>query len=127
MKKILYNVVTSSLYGIFYFPRREVRVQKKRDGDLYRIIFINGKTFEIRYGYYEEFERDRNDPVPIYPNLLERPVYDGDGRPIVTAMQDVCDHFDGSCGEIGCYGCAHYKAVEDLMGVCINDNKKIEI
>jgi hypothetical protein len=30
-----------------------------KDGDLYKTIRIFGKDFEIRYGYYEEFEKQK--------------------------------------------------------------------
>jgi hypothetical protein len=100
-------------------------MQKQNDGDLYKLIFVGGRIFEIRYGYYEEFEREGGDPVPIYPDLGSTPVYGTDGRRIVTAMQDVCDHFLGECGELGCYGCRHYRCVDDLIGICNNiENKK---
>lgn len=99
-------------------------MQKQRDGDLYKVIFINGRVFEIRYGYYEEFERDSSDPVPIYPDLRSNPIYDSDGRRIVTAMQDICDHFEGDCGELGCYGCRHYRSVDDLIGICLSEKNK---
>lgn len=99
-------------------------MQRYKEGDLYKMIFVNGRVFEIRYGYYEEFERENTDPVPIYPDLLSNPIYGSDGRPLVTAMQDVCDGFHGECGEMGCYGCRHYKAADDFIGVCMNEEYK---
>ena len=100
-------------------------MQKIRDGDVYKTLIINGSIFEIRYGYYEEFERESCDPVPIYPDFLRDPMYDKDGYPFATAMQDVCDRFEGGCGELGCWGCRHYRAMDDLVGICTNAfNKK---
>lgn len=99
-------------------------MQNPKDGDLYKILFINGRVFEIRYGYYEEFERESCDPVPIYPDFGKNPVYDSDGRPFATAMQDICDHFNGGCGELGCWGCKHYRSVDDLVGICMNEKNK---
>ena len=97
---------------------KEDRMSNIRDGDLYRTIKIENSTFEIRYGYYEEYERGRSEPVPIYPNLLANPEYTGDGTPIVTAMQEPCRHFDGCDRELGCYGCRHFQECEDLIGLC---------
>ena len=97
-------------------------MNKIRDGDLYKIININGVSFEIRYGYYEEFERDHHDPVPIYPDFIEKPFYDPEGRPFVTAMQNACDLFDGADPELGCYGCKYYKEEIDLIGICRKQN-----
>ena len=81
------------------------------------IIELFGHTIELRYGYYEEFEREHNDPVPIYPNFIKEPAY-LDGYPLVTAMQDVCEHFDGDDAEIGCLVCKYYERCEDLIGKC---------
>ena len=68
-----------------------------REGDLFRIIRTCGKTFEIRYGYYEERDRHTQfaEPVPIYPDFTELPQYTDDGTPFVTAMQNPCESFEG--------------------------------
>lgn len=95
-----------------------------RDGDLYKIINIDGIAFEIRYGYYEEFERDRSEPMPIYPDLISTPRYTTDGSPIVTAMQDVCHGFEGGDRDLGCYGCRHFRECEDLIGICHHPERK---
>lgn len=92
-----------------------------KEGDLYKVITAQGKTFEIYYGYYEEADRysPYAEPVEIYPRFTEEPVYTDGGMPFVTEMQDVCRHFQGvqsrdnTCGE-----CAYYKKCEDLLGVC---------
>ena len=102
----------------FLLHSKEDKMSNIRDGDLYRTIKIENITFEIRYGYYEEYERGRSEPVPIYPNLLANPEYTADGTPIVTAMQEPCDHFEGGDRELGCYHCRHFQECEDLIGLC---------
>ena len=92
---------------------------KFKEGDLYMNIDIEGRVFEIRYGYYEDFERDHNDPVPIYPDFLKEPIYVG-GTPLVTAMQDACDRFNGKDASLGCISCKYYEPFEDLIGKCTN-------
>ena len=92
-------------------------MNKIRDGDPYKTIRIGDKVFDIRYGYYEEFEREHNEPVPIYPDFIKEPAY-LDGYPLVTAMQDVCEHFDGDDADIGCLVCKYYERCEDLIGKC---------
>lgn len=95
-----------------------------RDGDLYKTITVDGVVFELRYGYYEEYERGRSEPVPIYPDLRAEPKYLSDGTPIVTAMQEACDGFVGDDRELGCYGCRHFEECEDLIGLCrLHSNK----
>lgn len=64
-----------------------------REGELYRRVLIGSRTFEVFYGYYEDFEREKHEPMPLYPDLLREPVYTEDGMLIVTGMQDSCrDH-----------------------------------
>ena len=109
----------------FLFTAKEKTMNKICDGDLYKNIHIQGKTFEIRYGYYEEFERSRSEPVPIYPDFIAEPIYTEDGYPFVTAMQESCELFDGNDRELGCYGCRHFHECEDLIGICESEAKKM--
>ena len=98
---------------------------KKKEGTLYKTLRIKEATFEIRYGYYEDFERARGEPVPIYPDFKEKPQYTSDGRPFVTAMQDPCRYFDGSDKSLGCFGCSYYSSADDLIGLCnMEHNRK---
>lgn len=91
-----------------------------KEGDLYKIIKISNKEFEIRYGYYEEKDRysKYNEPIPIYPDFIKNPEYDNKGYPIVTQMQDKCKYFKGDLKEESCYKCLHYKPHDDLIGIC---------
>ena len=91
-----------------------------RDGDLYKIVTVFGKTFELYYGYYDEMERNGKytEPIPIYPSFLEAPLYTEDGYPFATAMQDICQYFCGSEGEDSCFACRHFEAGEELIGKC---------
>lgn len=93
-----------------------------KEGDLYKVITTHGKTFEIRYGYYEEIDRysKYNDPIEIYPNFVKNPVYTDDGIPFATAMQDACKHFKGEKdADSTCYQCSYYEKCEELLGICI--------
>ena len=91
-----------------------------KEGDIYEVVSVFGKTFEIYYGYSEDFERNSiyNDPVPIYPDLLNSPGYAKDGRRIVTEMQIACDDYLGNPDEDSCGRCAHFVKGEKLFGVC---------
>lgn len=91
------------------------------EGDLFGMIHLCGKSFEIRYGFYEESDRyARNaEPVAIYPDFAAVPQYTDDGLPFVTAMQSPCPHFAGERNEdSGCGDCAHYHHGEELIGIC---------
>lgn len=108
---------------------REVPVHE--EGELFKVITAHGKTFELYYGYYEEIDRHSkyNEPIPIYPNFIENPVYTDDGVPFVTAMQDPCKHYiskRGKCDEDDtCADCTRYEKCEELLGICCCPAKKI--
>ena len=89
-----------------------------KEGDIFKIIEYMGRRFEIRYGYYEE--RDRMfEPMAIYPNFTEDPVFTDDGTPFVTAMQSPCKSFDGRRDENStCGDCSYYQQCEELIGIC---------
>ena len=57
-----------------------------KEGDLYKIITVFGKTFELRYGYYAENERQSkfNEVTPIYPDFRKDPLHTMEGYPFVT-------------------------------------------
>lgn len=100
-----------------------------REGDLYRVINIDGVIFTIYYGYYEEIDRfgKYNEPIPIYPNFNENPQYNMRGEPFVTHMQDICEHYDGVLNGDSCNTCKHYEKREDLLGICLCEkNRKRE-
>lgn len=104
---------------------QEERVLPK-EGNLHKVITAHGKTFELYYGYYEDCDRENPlaEPMPIYPNFIENPVYTDEGVPFVTAMQDPCKHFKHGAGRSDdgedntCSYCIHYEKCEELLGVC---------
>ena len=97
------------------------------EGELYKRLDIQGCVFEIKYGYYEEC--DRNNPIvfpmPIYPDFIANPVYTNEGLPFVTKMQDVCENYSGEdVVDKGCAECIYYEHGEELIGICTCINNK---
>lgn len=95
-----------------------------KEGELYKTVELYGHLIELRYGYYEEYERERGEPLPIYPDLSKAPIYTDDGMPIVTQMQDLCENgksrfVDGCCGE-----CEYFRQGVEMFGVCTNEKNK---
>lgn len=90
-----------------------------REGDLYKTVTLHGKTFEIRYGYYEEIDRE-HDPVPIYPDFMRAPVQTDDGAPFVTLMQDACGDYRprGRGSDRDCGSCVYMERGDELIAVC---------
>lgn len=95
-----------------------------KEGDLYRVVTTYGKTFELRYGYYDE--RDRRNPLcgptVIYPDFSESPPITERGEPFVTMVQDACVHYKGEAPktpDTTCSECLYFRAGEEWFGVCI--------
>ena len=91
------------------------------EGELYRVINVQGTEFAIYYGYYEEIDRTnpQAEPMPIYPDFLKNPQKTNDGFEFVTKMQDACSSYIGeahACPE--CADCKYFKEGSDLIGVC---------
>ena len=92
-----------------------------KEGDLYKEVTISDKTFRLLYGYYESFERESpfNDPIPIYPDFIKEPHYTAEGIPIATAMQNVCEFYNGKNDEdCSCSDCVFFQKYEELFGLC---------
>ena len=92
-----------------------------KEGDLFKIITAHGKTFEIRYGFYEECDRHTRfaEPIPLYPDFIKQPQHTDDGMPFITAIQDVCEHFVGMKDENSvCGDCRFYQHCDEMIGIC---------
>ena len=100
-----------------------------KEGDLYKIIRLYGKTFEIRYGFYEECDRHTlfAEPMEIYPDFIKEPRYTEDGIPFATAIQTPCEKFSGEMDDNStCEECSFYRSGEELLGICICPQRKID-
>lgn len=94
-----------------------------KEGDLYKIVTTFGKTFELRYGYYEECDRQSPlcKPVVLYPDFLREPVYTDNGEPFVTMVQDSCKSYRGEAKRTPnttCAECKYFQRGEDWFGIC---------
>ncbi len=102
-------------------------MKKPTEGEIFKVITLFGKSFELRYGYYEDYERESEygEPIPIYPDFLRTPQYSKDGYPFVTQMQDKCQHAvtlqNGDC----CADCVYYHHGEELLGLCKCEKKRL--
>ena len=100
------------------------------EGELYKVVTTFGKTFQLRYGYYQECDRQSPlcDPVVIYPDFVKDPVYTDNGEPFVTMVQDACKSYRGEAkrtSDTTCYECKYFHSGEDWIGICTcSKNKK---
>ena len=96
-----------------------------KEGDLHKVITAYGKTFEIRYGYYDE--KDRQNPeieaYEVYPDFELNPEYTDDGIPFTVAWKGPCAYFKlaqryKKNEDNGCFECKYFEKCEELLGVC---------
>ncbi len=97
-----------------------LRKTTPREGELYKTIRVEERSYTIVYGYYSEQERLSEDPIPIFPDLALNPEYTTDGKPIVTRIQDPCAYYqcrddnpDGWCAD-----CIYYPGEKEEIGIC---------
>ena len=94
-----------------------------REGELYRVVETFGKSFELRYGFYEERDRQSPlcEPAIIYPDFIREPLFTETGEPFVTVMQDACGYYQGSSKrtpDSTCAECKHFRQGEEWFGIC---------
>ena len=105
------------------------KVLAPREGDLYKVIEVENRTFEIVYGFYEDDERDRIEPLPVFPDLKRNPAFTADGKPIVTGIQETCEHYSpqgNDRGEDWCGDCVHYLKPDSEISVCCCTERRLE-
>lgn len=111
------------------FTDDSLQIPVPKEGDLYKEVTIGNVTFKLHYGYYEDFERNSrfNEPIPIYPDFISQPIFNDQGIPFVTAMQDICEHYSGKGGEDSCSECSHFCKCEELFGLCYNPKRRMPL
>lgn len=99
-----------------------------REGDLYKQLTVAGHCFELRYGYYEDSERQHCPPVVLYPDLSSAPYYSADGYPLVTQVQDICEYCCAEDDEAHwCSDCAYYSTEYQEIGICRCEHRRSKI
>ncbi len=118
------------MIGVQFMNNTDSATDSVYEGALYKVLCIEDNTFEIRYGYYAEIEKNNPtvEPMPIYPDFTENPQYTKEGFAFVTKMQDACGYYKGKPSDFReCAECEFFKNGEDLIGICIcAKNKKKE-
>ena len=99
-----------------------------REGDLYMKVSCHGHGFELKYGYYEETDRRSGEPVVLYPDLKESPVYSAEGHLLVTAIQTPCEFYetaDASAPEECCSDCTFYGDSKNEIDICLCEANRV--
>lgn len=105
----------------FMFSKEALHPTEPKEGEIYKILYLHGQRFELRYGYYEDYEREAlcAEPMPIYPDFRRTPCFTAEGAPFATKMQDICSHYAGRISDdSACADCRHYCHLEDMIGIC---------
>ncbi len=95
--------------------------QPPQEGDLYKVVKVGGYSFELRYGFYADFERESGEPVVIYPDLTACKHYTKEGNMLVTAIQDPCPYYKApqeKARDECCCDCEYYRYSGDDIGIC---------
>ncbi len=90
------------------------------EGEIYKVVTTFGKSFELRYGYYDDIDRNHS-PDIIYPDFVKNPLYTDIGEPFVTMMQDACERYKGNLKrtpDTTCAECEYFKRGEEWFGIC---------
>ena len=100
-----------------------------REGDVHKVITIDGVDFEIRYGYESPRDKERGwDPEPIYPDFEKEPQYNPEGRPFVTVYHSICEHYQPKekvSGENWCHDCKLFDRRDIYIGICTCEKRKM--
>ena len=107
------------------------REPEHKEGELYRVVMTFGKIFELRYGYYDDCDRQNPlcEPDIIYPDFTESPLYTDTGAPFVTMMQDACEHYKGAkkrTQDTTCEECKFFRRGEEWFGICVCEKNKLK-
>ena len=103
--------------------------EARKEGELYRVVTTFGRTFELRYGYYGESDRQNPicEPAVIYPDFTREPLYTDDGEPFATVIQDACPRYKGDDRrglDTTCGDCDHFRRGEEWFGICTHPKNK---
>ena len=98
-----------------------------KEGQLYKTLTVAGHVLELKYGYYEDHERDLCPPVVIFPDLLKAPLYSPQGYPLVTQIQDPCEHYkvQSQTKEHWCGDCSYFTGEHSEIGICSCEANKV--
>ena len=107
----------------------QAQKEKRTEGELYKTVKLQGRTFTLYYGYYEECDRQNKlcEPIVVYPDFIKEPVYTDGGEPFATMVQDACKSYIGKTKrttDTTCAECKYFKHGEDWFGICTCENNK---
>ena len=92
-----------------------------KEGDLYKTIILGGKTIEIRYQRYEDFDPEHQIDYEV-KMFEDNPEYTVDGFAFRNAQDEVCPYLvpkDGNCdGNFTCESCAYLSDRVEHIGIC---------
>lgn len=96
-------------------------VKKRKAGDLYKVIEVAGRKFEIRYLDMGAVDSEMaGQLIPDFPFFDENPEYTDDGYPFANVLNDDCKHYrsDDPTPEGTCRDCIYFREAVEEIGVC---------
>lgn len=95
--------------------------QKIKAGDLYKVITVAGREFEIRYMDMGEVDPEsKGQCIPDFPFFDEQPEYTDDRYPFTNTLNDCCEYYrtNDATPENTCRDCIYFKDAVEEIGVC---------
>ena len=90
-------------------------------GDLYKVITVAGRTFEIRYMDCGDYDPDsKGEFIPDFPFFDEKPEYTNDRYPFTNLLNDSCEQYKTKSNRPNntCQDCIYFKDAVEEIGVC---------
>lgn len=94
--------------------------KKIKAGDLYKVITVAGREFEIRYMDCGDYDPEsKGEFIPDFP-FFDEPEYTEDRYPFTNQINDACEHYKANSDrpDLACYDCIYYQDVVEQIGVC---------
>ncbi len=90
----------------------------------YRKYIFEGTVLDV----VSEYDKHTDKYIDNIPDFEENPLFTPTGKPIVSAIQDRCIHYDSDEDETDCGSCKFYTPNDprDLIGICNNPKKQKE-
>ena len=95
--------------------------KKIKAGDLYKVIAVAGREFEIRYIDFGEHDPEcKGEFIPDFPFFDEKPEYTEDRYPFTNRLNDCCEHYrtEDATPDNTCHDCVYFQDAVEEIAIC---------
>ena len=94
--------------------------KKIKAGDLYKVITVAGREFEIYYMDCGVIDPEsKGELIPDFP-FFDDPEYTDDRYPYTNQLNEACEHYKANSDrpDLCCYDCIYFQDAVEEIGVC---------